>query len=161
MLAMCEAGIRRGWRHFFYGGGQGVAERLTDRLRAWDARPADRRGLHAAVSFGGACEVPEVLNRINASNADILWVGLGTPKQDFWLADHRRMLHAPVIAGVGAAFDFHAGLVAQAPQWMQSRGLEWLFRLGQEPSRLWYRYLVYNPSFVVSLMLKKRVQDRG
>jgi len=75
-------------------------------------------------------------------------VGLGTPKQDLWMAGHRSRLDSPVLVGVGAAFDFHAGRIAQAPRWMQQAGLEWLFRLRQEPRRLWYRYLVYNPLFI-------------
>src|SRR4051794_26803997 len=81
--------------------------------------------------------------------ADVVWVGLGVPKQEKWMARMRPLLDAPVLVGVGAAFDFHAGLVSQVPPWMQRLGLEWLFRLWQEPRRLWRRYLRYNPRFVV------------
>jgi N-acetylglucosaminyldiphosphoundecaprenol N-acetyl-beta-D-mannosaminyltransferase len=77
-----------------------------------------------------------------------VWVGIGVPKQEKWMARMRPHLDAPVLIGVGAAFDFHAGLVPQAPAQMQRLGLEWLFRLAQEPSRLWRRYLRYNPRFV-------------
>lgn len=81
-------------------------------------------------------------------------MGLGTPKQDIWMATHRERLNAPMIIAVGAAFDFHTGRLPQAPHWMQRVGLEWLFRLIQEPKRLWYRYLVYNPLFVLNVFLQ-------
>ena len=101
-----------------------------------------------------AQEDQNVLDVINASAPDIVWVGLGTPKQDYWVARHRAQLRAPVLIAVGAAFDFHAGLLKQAPGWMQRNGLEWLFRLVQEPRRLAYRYLVYNPLFVMRVALQ-------
>jgi len=77
-----------------------------------------------------------------------VWVGIGVPKQEKWMAQMRGSLDAPVLIGVGAAFDFHAGLVPQAPGWMQATGLEWTFRLAQEPRRLWRRYVRYNPLFL-------------
>ena len=94
-------------------------------------------------------EQQEVAAAINAAEPDIVWVGLGVPLQEKWMAAMRDRLDAPVLIGVGAAFDFHAGLVPQAPSWMQKRGLEWAFRLRQEPRRLWKRYLKYNPLFVL------------
>jgi N-acetylglucosaminyldiphosphoundecaprenol N-acetyl-beta-D-mannosaminyltransferase len=97
-------------------------------------------------------EEPEIIAQINGSQPDIIWVGLGTPKQDLWMAAHRDLLQAPVLIGVGAAFDFHTGRIPQAPHWMQRSGLEWLFRLWQEPRRLWYRYLVYNPLFILLIL---------
>ena len=93
-------------------------------------------------------EDEDVVQMINAAAPDIVWVGLGTPKQEYWMADHVDRLEAPVLIGVGAAFDFHAGLKRQAPRWMQQSGLEWLFRLSSEPRRLWKRYLLNNPAFV-------------
>lgn len=93
-------------------------------------------------------EEEQIAEEINASGADVVWVGIGVPKQEKWMARMRPQLDAPVLLGVGAAFDFHAGLVPQAPPWIQSRGLEWLFRLIQEPKRLWRRYARYNPRFV-------------
>jgi N-acetylglucosaminyldiphosphoundecaprenol N-acetyl-beta-D-mannosaminyltransferase len=93
-------------------------------------------------------EDDQLVARINASGADIVWVGLSTPKQERWMADHVGRLDAPVLIGVGAAFDFHAGLKRQAPRWMQRTGLEWLFRLASEPNRLARRYLLNNPLFV-------------
>ena len=95
-----------------------------------------------------------MLDRIDAARPDIVWVGLGTPKQDHWVANHRPLLGAPVLIAIGAAFDFHAGVLKQAPPWMQRGGLEWLYRFGQEPRRLAYRYLVLNPLFVVNTILQ-------
>jgi N-acetylglucosaminyldiphosphoundecaprenol N-acetyl-beta-D-mannosaminyltransferase len=92
-----------------------------------------------------------VLDRLNAAGADILWVGLSTPKQELWMHQHRPHLTAPVLIGVGAAFDFHAGFKRQAPRWMQRSGLEWLFRLTQEPRRLWRRYSRNNTRFLIEL----------
>jgi len=85
---------------------------------------------------------------INEAAPDIVWVGLSTPKQEYWMAEHFNRLAAPVLIGVGAAFDFHSGLKRQAPRWMQQSGIEWLFRLASEPRRLWKRYLQNNPAFV-------------
>ncbi len=89
-----------------------------------------------------------VAEEINRSGAQVVWVGIGAPRQEKWMAEMRGRLAAPVLVGVGAAFDLHAGLVPMAPRWMQDNGLEWLFRLGREPRRLWRRYLRYNPRFV-------------
>jgi N-acetylglucosaminyldiphosphoundecaprenol N-acetyl-beta-D-mannosaminyltransferase len=91
-----------------------------------------------------------VIKEINGSRAEVVWVGIGVPKQEKWMAAMRDELEAPVLVGVGAAFDFHAGLVPQAPNWLQESGLEWAYRLAQEPRRLWRRYLRYNPRFVRS-----------
>ena len=93
-----------------------------------------------------------VVDQINASGADVVWVGLGAPKQERWMAEHAPRLNATVLIGVGAAFDFHAGTVAQAPRWMQRSGLEWTYRLAKEPRRLWRRYLRTNPAFVISIL---------
>ncbi len=91
-----------------------------------------------------------IVKEINRSKADIVWVGIGVPKQEKWMAENRADLDAPVLIGVGAAFDFHAGLVPQAPNWAQEAGLEWAYRLAHEPRRLWRRYLRYNPLFVTA-----------
>ena len=95
----------------------------------------------------------QVVQGMNASEAGILFVGLGTPKQDRWMAEHRGRVSA-VMLGVGAAFDFLAGAKPQAPRWMMAAGLEWLFRLGTEPRRLWRRYLLQNPKFLVLLAME-------
>jgi N-acetylglucosaminyldiphosphoundecaprenol N-acetyl-beta-D-mannosaminyltransferase len=95
-------------------------------------------------------EATEIAAEINASGAEIVWVGTGVPRQEKWMASMRDRLDAPVLIGVGAAFDFNAGLIPQAPEWMQRMGMEWLFRLIQEPRRLWRRYARYNPRFITS-----------
>ena len=101
--------------------------------------------------------------RINADAPDVVWVGIGAPKQELWMAQMRPLLEAPVLAGVGAAFDFIAHRKRQAPAWMQRRGLEWLFRLSQDPVRLAPRYLRYNPAFVAAFArqyISERVRGR-
>jgi N-acetylglucosaminyldiphosphoundecaprenol N-acetyl-beta-D-mannosaminyltransferase len=95
-------------------------------------------------------EEDAVAAEINRSRADVVWVGIGVPKQEKWMARMRPRLEAPVLVGVGAAFDFHAGLVPQAPNWIQEAGLEWAYRLAHEPRRLWRRYVRYNPRFLSS-----------
>ena len=154
LLECCGRSIRTGHRHYFYGGGSGVPEQLVSRLQ--ERFP----GLTVAGTFSPPFRplAPEedgaVIHRINAAQPDIVWVGLSTPKQERWMAEHRDRLEAPVLIGVGAAFDFHAGLKRQAPRWMQRSGLEWLFRLLSEPRRLWRRYLRNNPLFVWRLLLQ-------
>ena len=93
-------------------------------------------------------EREEVAARIDDSGAQVVWVGTGQPKQELWMSEMRPLLRAPLLVGVGAAFDFHAGIVSQAPAWMQRNGLEWLYRLSREPRRLWRRYASQNPRFV-------------
>jgi N-acetylglucosaminyldiphosphoundecaprenol N-acetyl-beta-D-mannosaminyltransferase len=102
-----------------------------------------------------------VAAEINRSQADVVWVGIGQPKQERWMEEMRELLDAPVLVGVGAAFDFHAGLVPQAPGWMQAAGLEWAFRLVQEPRRLWRRYARYNPRFVAGFARQLAAQRAG
>jgi N-acetylglucosaminyldiphosphoundecaprenol N-acetyl-beta-D-mannosaminyltransferase len=92
---------------------------------------------------------------IRDSRADLVFVGIGTPKQDRWMEEHRARLPGVVMVGVGAAFNFHAGRVRQAPEWMQRAGLEWLFRLAAEPRRLWKRYLLVTPLFLPMWAMQK------
>jgi N-acetylglucosaminyldiphosphoundecaprenol N-acetyl-beta-D-mannosaminyltransferase len=128
LLACCERSATTGYRHFFYGGQQGVAELLVRRLSRrfpWLAVAGTYTPPFHTLS---AEEDREIVKRINDAAPDIVWVGLGTPKQEYWMADHVGRLDASVLIGVGAAFDFHAGLKAQAPRWMQQGGLEWAFR---------------------------------
>ena len=94
-------------------------------------------------------EERRVIAEIDGCGAQVVWVGIGQPKQEQWMQRMRPHLRAPLLVGVGAAFDFHAGLVPQAPPWMQRHGLEWAYRLAREPRRLWRRYARYNPRFVV------------
>lgn len=151
MLELASRSAATGHRHFFYGGALGVADELVARLS--ERFPGLRvAGTHCPPLMPTkAIESPEVIEKINASDADIVWVGLGTPKQDWWVANHRALLNAPVLIAVGAAFDFHAGRAKQAPKWMQRNGLEWLFRLTQDPKRLWRRYLLKPSAFVIQV----------
>jgi N-acetylglucosaminyldiphosphoundecaprenol N-acetyl-beta-D-mannosaminyltransferase len=149
MRRACERAARTGLRMFLYGGRDeaGLAQ-LTERLRT----------AHPGLQIVGGhvpfyrpltdAEAEDVAARINASGADVVWVGLGVPRQEKWMADMRSRLDAPVLVGVGAAFDFLSGLVPQAPERLQRAGMEWAFRLAHEPRRLWRRYLRYNPRFV-------------
>jgi N-acetylglucosaminyldiphosphoundecaprenol N-acetyl-beta-D-mannosaminyltransferase len=154
MLELCRRGREHGWRHFFYGGQPGVADELARRLTA------KYPGLQVAGTHSppwrpvGAIEEAEVLARIESTSPDVVWIGLGTPKQDFWAVSHRPLLSAPALMPVGAAFDFHAGRVPQAPRWVQRAGLEWLYRLGREPRRLGPRYLADNPAFIWLVLLQ-------
>ncbi len=148
MLASCERSLQTGARHFFFGGAPGVADRVAARLGARFP------GLSVAGTYSPPFRPPtreedeRVITAINDTDPDIVWVGLSTPKQERWMADHVGRLRAPVLVGVGAAFDFHAGIKPQAPRWVQRRGLEWAFRLATEPRRLWKRYVINNPLFV-------------
>ena len=149
MERACARATDTGARMYLYGGrNQGALVQLALNLR--------RRfpGLQIVGGYSPPYreltqeEAEAVAAEINRSRADIVWVGIGAPKQEKWIARMRDRIEAPVMVGVGAAFDFHAGLVAQAPSWMQRSGLEWVFRLVAEPRRLWRRYARYNPRFV-------------
>ena len=152
LLDACSLGAQRGWKMYFYGGREGVPEQLASRLT--ERYPGLKvAGCHSPP-FRPLTdeETAQEVQMINAACPDIVWVGLSTPKQERWMASRVGLLTAPVLVGVGAAFDIHAGLLRQAPVWMQQRGLEWFYRLGMEPRRLWRRYLYNNPRFVVRLM---------
>jgi N-acetylglucosaminyldiphosphoundecaprenol N-acetyl-beta-D-mannosaminyltransferase len=154
MERFCEESASRGCRHFFYGGAAGVACELARRF-ACRFPGLEVAGVHSPP-FRELTprEDAAVVDLINASRADVLWVGLGAPKQERWMFDHRDRLNVPVLVGVGAAFDFHTGRVAQAPRWIRDHGFEWLFRLCQEPARLWRRYLLYGPQFAALVLLE-------
>src|SRR3954465_5065968 len=106
-------------------------------------------------------EEDAIAAQINAAKPDVLWVGIGVPKQEKWMARMRDKLDVPVMAAVGAAFDFHAGRISQGPAWMQDRGLEWTYRIAQEPRRLLPRYLYYNPRFLLSFARQLVRERRG
>lgn len=154
LLATCARSIERGYRHFFYGGGPGVVEKLTARLQERFPQIAVAGSFSPPFRPLTLEEDTDVISRINAVRPDIVWVGISTPKQERWMASHVGCLTAPVLVGVGAAFDFHAGLKEQAPWWVQRSGLEWGFRLLSEPRRLWRRYLTNNPAFVWRVLLQ-------
>ncbi len=148
MQALCEQTAGTPLKHYFWGGLAGVADTLVDRLQAQHPMLKVAGTYSPPMSDVGSEVDAEVVQRLNESGADIIWVGLGSPKQDLWMMRYRPALRAPLLIGVGAAFDMLAGVKSQAPRWMQRSGLEWVFRLAQEPRRLGRRYLVYNPLFV-------------
>jgi N-acetylglucosaminyldiphosphoundecaprenol N-acetyl-beta-D-mannosaminyltransferase len=138
----------RGYRHFFYGGRAEVTERMVEIVR--ERYPGTEIAGYYAPPFRPLTpqEDAHVIDLIRESRADILWVGLGCPKQEIWMYEHRERLNVPVMIGVGQAFNIVAGSLKQAPAWMRENGLEWLFRLLLEPRRLWRRYLLYNARFL-------------
>ena len=156
----CARCAEKGHRVWLYGGrDQGSLMQLALNLR--------RR--HRGIEIVGGYSPPfrslspdeedAIAAQINEAEPDVVWVGIGVPKQEKWMAHMRPRLEAPVLCGVGAAFDFHAGRVSQAPPWMQQRGLEWIYRIAQEPRRLLPRYLSYNPAFVAAFA-RQYVRER-
>jgi N-acetylglucosaminyldiphosphoundecaprenol N-acetyl-beta-D-mannosaminyltransferase len=162
MLRACERAAEADYRLYLYGGhNQGALVQLALNLRQ----------RYPGVKIVGGYSPPHrpltgeerdaIAAEINHSHPDIVWVGIGVPKQEKWMAEMRQYLDAPVLAGVGAAFDFHAGRVPQAPPWMQESGLEWAYRLTHEPRRLWKRYLRYNPLFVAAFARQLSARRRA
>jgi N-acetylglucosaminyldiphosphoundecaprenol N-acetyl-beta-D-mannosaminyltransferase len=155
MLAVCDGGRERGLRHFLFGGRPGVAEKLQSSLT--ERFP----GLEIVGTFTppfrdlGDAEMKALEAQVSLARPDIVWVGLGTPKQERFMAGPGRALDAGLLVGVGAAFDFLSGNVRQAPRWIQRSGLEWLFRLCVEPRRLAPRYLRTNTLFVLRVAAQK------
>lgn len=149
---LCMEGEAKGYRHFFYGATAESSQRLEINLKKQfpNIRIAGRYVPdQLPIHFS---EKEEILKAIDQSGADILWIGLGSPKQDFWMAEHRNRLNVPVMIGVGAAFDFIAGTKPQATPWMRQAGLEWFFRLCCEPRRLAKRYFIGNAQFIYFLI---------
>jgi N-acetylglucosaminyldiphosphoundecaprenol N-acetyl-beta-D-mannosaminyltransferase len=152
MLALFERSVQTGHRHYLYGATPQTLDLLQINLRQRFPGAAIAGAYAPPFRSAGEGEQTEVLKAINKSGAEIVWVGLSTPKQELWMANHRDRLSAPALIGVGAAFDFHAGLVRQAPRRVQRMGLEWAFRLAMEPRRLAIRYLRNNPAFIGLLL---------
>ena len=154
MLRLCAAAARSGISVYLYGGTPAVLDKLKNSLL----------GRNPGLVIAGAESPPfraltpgedaAAVERINASGAGVVFLGIGCPKQEVFASDHRERIRAVQVC-VGAAFDFHAGQKRMAPPWMQRRGLEWAFRLWQEPGRLWRRYLVTNTIF--SLLVGRRL----
>jgi N-acetylglucosaminyldiphosphoundecaprenol N-acetyl-beta-D-mannosaminyltransferase len=151
MARACAHAATCGHRFYLYGGrNQGALVQLALNLRQ----------RYPGVKIVGGYSPPHrplseeeqeaVVEEINRSRADVVWVGIGVPKQEKWMAQMRPQLDVPLLVGVGAAFDFHAGLVPQAPNWIQEAGLEWAYRFAHEPRRLWRRYVRYNPRFLTA-----------
>lgn len=147
MWRYCEAAAHRGESVFLYGSSQATLDALVERLQAMFPGLGIAGAISPPYRELTAQEDEEVIERINASGAGTVWVSLGCPKQERWMAEHRGKVNA-VMIGVGAAFDYHAGTLRRAPAWMRHAGLEWLFRLACEPGRLWKRYLVTNTLFI-------------
>ena len=155
MLTFCKETASRGYHHFFLGGEPGVAELLENALRAEIPDLCIVGKYSPPFRTLQSNEEKELVELINAARPDVVWVGLSEIKQDTWMHDHRALLKAPVLVGVGAAFDFIGKLKKQAPGWMRENGLESLFRLIQEPRRLWRRYIIYGSQFVVLVALEQ------
>jgi N-acetylglucosaminyldiphosphoundecaprenol N-acetyl-beta-D-mannosaminyltransferase len=153
--------VESGFKHFLYGSTENTLEKLETNLK----------NKFENINISGSYSPPfrpltseeeeAVILKINDSGANIVWIGLGAPKQEVFVDKIAEKLNAPVVVAIGAAFDFHAGTVKQAPDWMQDHGLEWLYRLVQEPRRLWFRYCYYNPLFVIKYLIEKIKGKRG
>lgn len=154
MLEICRLSLAKGYTHFLYGGKPGVARRLERELR---------RGFPGIRILGTHCppfrelnqdEEDELIQLVADLKPDVFWVGLSTPKQERFMAEFIHKLDTKLMLGVGAAFDIHAGLLSDSPAWVKKAGLQWLHRLAQEPSRLWKRYLINNPEFLLKICLQ-------
>jgi N-acetylglucosaminyldiphosphoundecaprenol N-acetyl-beta-D-mannosaminyltransferase len=154
MLGLCERSVARGYRHFLYGGKPGVAEELREELT--------RRfpGLQIVGTYTPpfrpltSAEEDDLRAQLKDSQADVLWCGLSTPKQERFMAAYSDRLPVKLMVGVGAAFDLLSGNLDEAPDWMKKAGLQWLYRLIKEPRRLWRRYLLNNPKFTWLIFLQ-------
>jgi N-acetylglucosaminyldiphosphoundecaprenol N-acetyl-beta-D-mannosaminyltransferase len=155
MLSVCERAAERGWGCYLYGSTDDVLGRLcrnlTDRLPGLKIVGSYSPPFRDLTQEEDEC----VVQAINDSGADIVWIGLSTPKQERWMASHVGRVNAAALVGVGAAFDIHAGQVRQAPRWMQRAGLEWLFRVLHEPRRLFRRYAVNIPRFMFAIVRRR------
>ena len=154
MLKLAEHAPERGYKFFLYGGAPGAPEQMASFLK--DRFPQLQIVGMYSPPFRSltASEDDEICQLIRESGANVLWVGLGSPKQDVWIEQHLEKLPGIVTIASGATFDFFSGRIRQAPLWIRTSGLEWLFRLFQDPQRLWKRYTVYNLLFVGALLLE-------
>lgn len=154
MMALCHLSVSRGYRHFLYGGRDGVADRLADEL-------AKRHpGLHIVGTYTppfrplNSQEETDLAALVAESKPDVFWIGLSTPKQERFMSEYIEKLDVKLMVGVGAAFDIHTGTLRDAPSWLKRAGLQWLHRLAQEPRRLWKRYLINNPVFIWNISMQ-------
>ncbi len=148
MKEMCRVSGARKLRHFFYGGANGVAVELKHRLERQFSDLLVVGTYEPPFRPLNSEEFSDLQSQVAAARPDVFWVGLSTPKQEHFMAENLSKLDTTLMIGVGAAFDFHAGRVRQAPYWVQRSGFEWMYRLCSEPKRLWRRYLSNNPRFV-------------
>lgn len=163
MTEIFQVSAKKGYRHYFYGSSEATLRKLEKRLKE----------CYPGIEIAGVYSPPyeskikkdyqQDVDRINRANADFIWIGLGAPKQELWMYQQKGKVNG-VMLGVGAGFDFHAGVVKRAPEWMQKCGLEWFYRLLQEPGRLGKRYLNTNLRFIRLCMLEsknKKVNQTG
>lgn len=154
MLKLCDWGRQDGLRHYFYGGASNVPDKLTGNLRQ----------MYPGIEIAGAYSPPfrpltesedaEVVDMINAAEPDIVWVGLGAPKQEIWMLEHLGRVKAAAMLGVGVTFNYHAGTVKWAPPWIRNAGLEWVYRMVQEPVH-YSRRVVHYPGFALAVVRQK------
>lgn len=151
MRALCQTSLDHSYTHYFYGGAPGIVEELENKLKS--EYPGLQVVGHFTPPYGAVSEEEDqkIVEHIHSAKPDILWVGISSPRQEIWMAEHIEILNVPVLIGVGAAFDFLSGRKKQAPRWIQRSGLEWLYRLVSEPKRLWRRYAQY-PHFLLLLL---------
>jgi N-acetylglucosaminyldiphosphoundecaprenol N-acetyl-beta-D-mannosaminyltransferase len=155
MLHLCTKAEASGHRVFLYGGRPDTLDNLRKKLQERFSKLVIAGQYSPPFRSVTTEEDQEICRLISAAQPDVIFVGISTPKQEVWMASHRWAFPGVVMIGVGAAFDFHAGHVRQAPEWMRAKGLEWLFRLLQEPRRLWKRYVVTTPWFLPCWGLQK------
>ena len=154
MEEFCKLAAEKGYRIFFYGGAEGIPEKMRSKLLA------KYPGLKVVGTYSPPFrELTEeddrqITEMINRTKPDVLWIGLGCPKQQLWMNKYKDKIEVPVMVGVGAAFDFHAGTKSQAPKWMRENGMEWFFRLLTEPRRLWRRYIVDGAFFLYNVIFE-------
>lgn len=154
MNEFCKLAAEKGYSNYFYGGSEGLPEKLKTKLIM----------KYPALNVVGTYSPPfrklteeedkSIVEMINRANPDVLWIGLGCPKQQLWMYEHKDNIKVPIMIGIGAAFDFHAGTKKQAPLWMREHGLEWFFRLITEPKRLWKRYIVDGVFFLYNIFIE-------
>ena len=154
MLDVFDISQQQGLKHFFYGGANGVAEKLKTKFHKRFPSATIVGTYEPPFRPLTAAEEIELQTRVRETKPDVFWVGLSTPKQEKFMAEFLPKLDVTLMVGVGAAFDFHAGTVKQAPRWVQRSGFEWLYRLCREPRRLWKRYLTNNPKFLWNIFLQ-------
>jgi N-acetylglucosaminyldiphosphoundecaprenol N-acetyl-beta-D-mannosaminyltransferase len=158
MLKTCEFGVKHGWRHFLYGGAESIAEKLADKLS--ERFPGFKVAGTYCPPFRALTEQQDskIVEMINKTNPDIIWVGLGAPKQEKWMAEHLGKLSAPLMLGVGAAFDFHSGNKKWAPVWVRKVGLEWLYRMFTGGKRVFIRNARYD-SLMAYILFRQAIAN--